>query len=71
MTSHMRPLMPNSENNLKSRPSIHTVSKARFSNVEKTPKNFATSLKHMIYGFQNIKRGFSTANPFFEAELHI
>ena len=25
----------------------------------------------MIYGFQNSKRGFSTANPFFEAELHI
>ena len=25
----------------------------------------------MIYGFQNSKRGFSTANLFFEAELHI
>ena len=25
----------------------------------------------MIYGFQNSKRGFSTAKSFFEAELHI
>ena len=39
-------------------------------NVEKTLKDFATPLKHMIYFFQHNERGFSTANRF-KAELHI
>ena len=54
MTSHMRPFMPNSENNLKSR--LQSIQYQSFSNVEKTPKDFATPLKHMIYGFQNSNR---------------
>ena len=68
--SHIFPLIPNSKNNLKRRPSIQTVSKA-LRTSKKTGENVAPTFDHVINGFKDGKRSLCAIYSLSKSKLHV
>ena len=68
--SHILPLIPNSKNNIRRRPSIQTVSKASRAS-KKTGENVAPTFDHVINGLKDGKLSLCATYSLSKSKLHV